>query len=112
MFDPKHTLADNVGALMRHHYGRENKSRLAREAKTALGNVQRCLDRSTSVGIDVVAQIAAAFDLMPWQLLFPELDPKNPPVLCITASEKQLYSKFRIAAEELAEYKLTHSART
>lgn len=104
MFDPKLILAKNVAALMRHHYGRENKSRLATDANTAIGNIQRIMDTNTSVGVDLVALVAKAFDLQVWQLMFPDLDPRNPPVLCITASEKNLYSRFQVAAEELAQY--------
>lgn len=106
MLDPKHVLAQNVTALMKYHYGKVNMSRLARDAKTAIANIQRCLDTTTSVGIDVIAQVASAFDLQPWQIIFPELDPNNPPILCITASEKQLYAKFQIAAQEVAQYQI------
>lgn len=104
MFDPKLVFADNVEALMLDRYGKINKSQLAKDACTPIANVQRILDRNTSVGLNVVAKIAAAFDLLPWQMLFPDLDPKNPPVLCITAAERQLYSRFQIAAEQVAQY--------
>lgn len=104
MFDPKLVLAHNVEALMLDRYGKLNKSQLSKDADMAIANVQRILDRNTSIGVDVIAKVAAAFDLLPWQMLFPNLDPKNPPVLCITAAERQLYSRFQIAAEEVAQY--------
>lgn len=97
---------------MLERYGKLNKSQLARDAKTAVGNIQRIMDRNTNVGVDVIAKVATGFDLLPWQLLFPGLDPKNPPVLCITAAEKQLYSRFQVAAEQVAEYKIHKTLST
>lgn len=43
------------------------------------GSAQRILDADTSVGIDVVAQVAEALGLKPWQLLVPGLNPADPP---------------------------------
>lgn len=62
-------LWDNVLGLMRHHYGRENINRMARETKVGVATIQRIKDRETSVGLDVVEKIAKRYKLEPWQLL-------------------------------------------
>ncbi|MGL5005267.1 MAG: hypothetical protein ACRDAM_20175 [Casimicrobium sp.] len=106
MFDPKLVRWANVSALMRQRYGKENMLRLSKEAGVAIASIQRMRDENTSIGIDIVAKVANVFDLLPWQLLFPNLDPKNPPVLGITEAEKRLYSSLRIAAQEIAVYQV------
>ena len=103
-FDPKFTLWANVLALMIDRYGKENMLRLSKDAGIAIGSVQRMRDENTSIGINIVAKVANAFGLQPWQLLFPELDPKNPPALCITEAERKLYSRFALAAQDVATY--------
>jgi len=106
-FDPKLTLWTNVAALMNDRYGKVNMQRLSKEAGVGIASIQRMRDENTSIGIDIVAKVAAAFDLMPWQILFPGLDPKNPPVLCITEEERGLYNRLRVAAEAVATYNIT-----
>lgn len=105
-FDPKLVLWTNVSALMLDRYGKINMQRLSKEAGVGIASIQRMRDENTSIGIDIVAKVASAFDLLPWQLLFPSLDPKNPPVLCITNEERNLYNRLRIAAQEVATYQL------
>lgn len=81
----KATLRDNVLALLRHHDGelRGNESGVSRLVKRgfALGTAQRVLGGQTSVGLDIVAELAEAFGVQPWQLLTPGLQPGSPPGL-------------------------------
>ena len=104
--DPRYILRDNVLALMRHHFGQENLSRLAREAKIGPGSCTRIKEAATSVGLGVIDKIAARYELDPWQLLVPGFDPRNPPVLQpVSSEERQLYERLIHAAEDLAKYK-------
>lgn len=105
-FDPKLILWSNVSALMIDRYGKINMQRLAQAAGVGIASIQRMRDENTSIGIDIVAKVAGAFDLLPWQLLFPNLNPKNPPVLCITEEERALYARLQVAAESVATYKI------
>ena len=90
--DPKSVLWENLRALMEHHWGRENLTRLAREAKTGPGTATRIKEMQTSVGLDVVDRMAEVFDLEMWQMLTPGLDPKNPPATQpISEAERLLY---------------------
>lgn len=81
----------NVSALMRHHWRKENLSRLAREANIGPGSASRIKDQETSVGIDIVQAVADVFGLQPWQLMTPGLDPKSPPAYVMPASEYRHY---------------------
>ena len=98
-FDPKLILWSNVSALMIDRYGKINMQRLAQAAGVGIASIQRMRDENTS-------KVAGAFDLLPWQLLFPNLNPKNPPVLCITEEERALYARLQVAAESVATYKI------
>lgn len=100
--DTKAILWANVQALMRHHFGKENLSELARRAKVGLATCDRIKKQKTSVGVDVLEGVAAAFDLQPWHLLTPDLDPANPPVIWMTTTEYDLYQKLRVSAQQLA----------
>lgn len=50
-----------------------------------MGTAQRILSGETSVGIEILEQLATAFRVTPWQLLVPGLDARNLPGL--TADE-------------------------
>lgn len=79
--NPKAILWNNIVALMRHSYGKENINQLHKESKVSLATFTRIKQQGTSVGIDIVGQVAAAFGLEAWQLLVPDLDPESVPTL-------------------------------
>lgn len=66
-------LWENVSALMQAHYGGENLTRLAKEAKFGPGSATRLKEQNTSVGIDILDKLAKVFRIEPWQLLAPRL---------------------------------------
>lgn len=100
--DTKPILWGNVSALMRHHWGKENLTRLSREAEIGPGTASRIKEQRTSVGIEVLEAVASVFDLQAWHLLTPNLDPRNPPVIYLSRSEAALYERFRASARDLA----------
>lgn len=79
--DSKLVLWENVSALMKSKYGRENLTRLATEAKVGPGTVSRIKAHETSVGLDVVESIARLFKVEPWQLLVPGMSAESLPAL-------------------------------
>jgi len=79
MKNSKQILWANVLALMKRDFGRENLTTLAKKARIGPGTVTRIKEQSTSVGLDVLEQIARVFNVQPWQLLLPELDVDNLP---------------------------------
>lgn len=100
--DPKLVLWQNVSALMAHHWGSENLTRLSREAKIGPGTATRIKEMQTSVGLDVVDRVAEVFDLEMWQMLTPAMDPKNPPAAQpVSQAERQLYDRLITSIKEL-----------
>lgn len=91
------TLWRNISAIMQHHYKGENLNQLVRDCKIGPGTASRIKEQKTSVGIDVLAKISAAFDLQPWHLLLPDLDPSNAPVSFLTAQERDLHNRLKRA---------------
>lgn len=104
--DTRQVLWANVEALMNHHWGGENLSRLAREAKIGPGSTTRMKQQATSVGLELVDKVAELFGLQTWQLLVPGLEPKSPPTLLpMSEAERALYTRLIQAARE---FKDTH----
>jgi hypothetical protein len=58
--------------------------------------VQRAMSGDFSTTLDVIADLAKAAGLEPWQLLLPGLDPSNPPVFTMTKAERDLYVRVRM----------------
>lgn len=99
--EPKAILWANVSALMRHHWGKENLTRLARESGVGPGTATRIKEQSTSVGLDVLQSVARCFELQAWHLLTPNLDPSNPPVIYLCREEAALYARMKSDLREL-----------
>ena len=78
-------LRENVLSLLKRRTGelRGNESGVSRLKSLGVthGTAQRALDGSTSIGIALLAELAAALDVQPWQLLVPGLDPNELPTL-------------------------------
>jgi hypothetical protein len=91
--DYRQVIAENVRKLMQYHWQEHNTSRLGRQIKSQ-GGAQRVLSGTVFVRIDLLTKTAAVFDLHPWHLLVPNLDPKNPPTLIVSAAEQKLYKAF------------------
>jgi len=104
MRDPsysKRVLWRNVSLCMREKYGRENITRLSKEAQVGPATIHRIKTAETSVGLEVLDRIAAVFELEPWHLLVPSFDPKNPPVVSLSRAEREFYERMKDAANKL-----------
>lgn len=86
-------LSENLRRII--EYQGMNPSSWAKATGADKKQVQRALGTSNSPTLDTVAAIASAAKLHPWQLLIPNLDPRNPPVFMMTRTEKELYSKIK-----------------
>lgn len=74
------------------------------------GIPQRTISRikrgEVSATLNNVEGLAKALGLLSWQLLVPDLDPHNPPLLrSATKEEKELYDRILTAAHDLAKFK-------
>ena len=103
--DTRRLLWANVQALMQHHWKKEDLGRLARTAKIGPATCTRIKQQQTSVGVEIVDKIAEVFGLDTWQLLVPNLDPANPPLLVLSAAERSFYRQVLNAAQT---FKDTH----
>jgi transcriptional regulator with XRE-family HTH domain len=99
-------VAANLQRLMAASADCRSQAALARRSKVPQRTIGRILNKEVTPSLDVLEQLAKAFDLLPWQLLVPELDPRNAPVLRFaTAAEEALYKRIVESAVELARQK-------
>ncbi len=64
-------LWDNLAALMRDKWGKENLNELVRKTRIGPGSATRLKKRDTSIGIGLLEKLAKPFSVQPWMLLFP-----------------------------------------
>lgn len=96
-------LAQNLRALLFSKVGPTSQMELHRKSGVTQSTVGRLLRGEVAATIDTLTQIGKAYHLQPWQLLVPNLDPKNPPVLQpVTEKEKALYDRLQATVRELA----------
>lgn len=98
----KAVLWANIETLMKRDFGKINVLRFHQKTKLSLGTIQRIKEQETNVGIDVLDQIAQVYDLQPWHLLTPGLDPANPPLVLISEVEKKFYASVKESATAFA----------
>jgi len=100
-------LAANLAALMAHasdHKDARLSNQVGLESASGVSNstISRYLRQEVAAKIDDVQRLAVAYGLQGWQLLFPNLDPANPPVVPYTATEMELYKVLKAGAEVIA----------
>ena len=89
-------VADNIQALMNVNYrGSENKPLdLANDAGISLSSVQRILNKSVGASVDTLERISIALGVSVYQLLIPNLNPRNPQVVKgATKEEERMYRR-------------------
>ena len=88
-------LSANLKALMAAHVLLTTQKAVGKACGIDQRTVGRILNMEHTPGLKQIDAIALAFDLLTWQLLVPNLDPKNPPVCEFTKVERDLYKKLR-----------------
>jgi transcriptional regulator with XRE-family HTH domain len=92
----KHTLAANLNKLMAANLSLNSNPKLAKRSGLGLGTIARTRNADVSVNLDTLDSLATCFDLQPWQLLVPKLDPLHPPVLrSLSSAEAELFERLR-----------------
>lgn len=94
-------LATNIKELMKANESLGTQDALGKASGIDQRTVGRIINGTNSPRLKQVEAIAGAFGLLPWQLLIPALDPKNPPVCELTRVEKELYEKLRRLVKQL-----------
>lgn len=95
-------IGANLKALMKNHPHLDSQMKIQTKTKGRVSQrtVGRILEGSVSVTVDNLAELADIFGLQPWQMLLPNLDPKNPQLVpAITPAEKALYDSLKLAFE-------------
>jgi hypothetical protein len=109
--DTKQILWVNVQALMTLKFGEVNlykttteSAKQGKDKAISLGSLQRIKACETAIGIDVVDKIASFFEIEAWQLLVPNLDPSNLPLIKqATQKELEFYERIKAAAKDLVQ---------
>lgn len=100
----------NLARLMQSDRTLKTQEALAERARVGQRTVSRILRGEQSPTLKVVEKLAGAFDLEPWQMLVPDLEPGNPPITKqVDDQQRQLWARFRQAAQDLASYELERS---
>lgn len=119
--DLRYVIAENLESLKKWHTDHGNTltsaRAIARAANLSKNTVTQLLDPRKAVGeryptVDTLEAVAAVFDLQAWQLLIPGIDPTNPPVLPVTAAERDLTERFKTLARELERLEARHGSLT
>lgn len=95
---PEKVLAENLIRLMGNSIDLNSEAKVAKAGKLGQRTVNRAKN-GKQVKLESLKGLAAAFDLSPWQLLVPDLDPNNPPILAMTDDEKALYKRLQSATK-------------
>lgn len=91
-------VADNLARLI----GDQSVNSWAKAHHLDQPTVRRILIGEMSPTEQTISKIAAAIGLAAWQLLVPEMDPKDPPVLReANGAERALYERIRSDLAEL-----------
>jgi hypothetical protein len=93
----KAILADNVRKILERDDANPTSWTKNAAQKKA---VQRIL-AGHNAELETIEEIARLADLQPWQLLFPDLDVKNPPVFALSEEERKLYQALGALANRL-----------
>ena len=97
----KPVLALNLKALMDDR--KMSQMEVHRRSKIAQSSIGRILRQEVAADLDTLAAIARAFDLDPWQLLVPNIDPKNLPVMQpLSTREREMYKRLHEAVTDIA----------
>lgn len=99
----KDILSENLKRLMDSH--KHTQGDLHRLTKVSQSTIGRIINKQVDATIGTMEVIASKYGLQSWQLLVPELNPSNPPVLReISEKERIFYDSIKLAAQELAKY--------
>lgn len=98
---PEKVLAENLARLMSHYPSLSSEAKIAKSGKLSQRTVNRARN-GRQVKLESLKGLADAFEMAPWQLLVPGLDPANPPILALTDEEKALYKRLADAAKSFS----------
>ncbi len=95
-------LADNIVRMISKDDGivRGKVSGWAAANKLPQKQIDRIIKKEYSTTVDALDEIAAAIGCQPWQLLVPNMDLNNPPMLVMGQAEREIYNRIRALIAE------------
>jgi hypothetical protein len=95
-------LAENLKALMAARPALDAFPKIVAAGGPSNGTLDRIRRAASGCSVDQLDLLAKVFELQPWQLMTPGLDPTNPPML-VSESEalRALYSGLKGTAEAI-----------
>lgn len=105
-FDVDHrarqTLSTNLKRLMECHADLNTFPKIIKKCGISNGTLDRIRRCEVGASIDQLDLLAKAFEMEVWQLLVPNLEPANPPMLAsVSEAQKAMLEKIKLAAAEL-----------
>ncbi len=102
-------LAENLTALMKYHEDASSQKAVRDKSRVGGGTFDGAVNATSNTTLDSLEKLARAFGLQPYQLLIPDLDPKNPLIARLPPNEKAFYKNIednlRVLQEQVAEYR-------
>lgn len=96
------SLAENLKALMTANPELDSQSALGRAAKVDQKTIERMLKCLNEPTLEKVEKVAKVFGLTAWQLLTPNLHPRNHPMLAAeSAALREMYKKILSTREAI-----------
>lgn len=100
-------LSANLRALMACHAHLDTFKKIVQAGRDYGGPSNGTLDRirrmESGCSIDELDKLAHIFELESWQLLVPDLDPANPPLLAhVSERQLELLAKFKLMAKQVS----------
>lgn len=93
-------VAANLKALMLKNGHSEGA--LHRKTGLSQSTIGRTLKGESAPNVDTIDALAKAYGLLPWQMMIPDMDVSNPPVLrALSAKEQAFYEKMKDVMKEL-----------
>lgn len=108
--DLRRIVRDDCVALYLHHTRSSRMSwhALAKAAGIGNGTAQRIHEMTADASLSTIEAIATHYGLLPWQVLVPDLNPANPPVFLMTATERKLYDDLARSVASVSEIRATY----
>lgn len=95
-------VAANVQKCLDSGLGPSSEMGLGKKIKGGQSTIGRILSGENNTRIGTLDRIAEVYGLDVWQLLVPDLGPKNPPVLrSVSPAEDALYERLRETVESI-----------
>lgn len=98
-------LSKNLQSLQAANPSLSSDAKLAKRAGMDQKTVWRVVNMATEPTSNQISKLAAAFGLAPWQLLVPDLNPSNEPVLALASAQmKEMLNKIASSKEAIEGY--------